>query len=71
MAGLLLARRTIVNRERLRADLRVQQLETDNLRELDTLKSRFFANLSHEFRTPLALISGIVQKRTTQLPLSE
>ena len=64
MAGLLLARRALVNRERLRADLRVQHAEADSLRELDGMKSRFFANLSHEFRTPLALISGIVQKRT-------
>lgn len=60
--GLVMARRIIINRERLRANLRVQQVESDKLRELDTLKSRFFANLSHEFRTPLALISGIVQK---------
>lgn len=42
-------------RQRLRDEKR-QRIE-----ELDTLKTKFFANISHEFRTPLTVISGIAE----------
>ncbi|KAA3614186.1 MAG: response regulator [Calditrichaeota bacterium] len=40
-------------------------------KKLDQLKSNFFANITHEFRTPLTLILGPVQNLLEKYPNSE
>ncbi len=60
--GLLAIRRFELNRTKLRNELKLREFEVRKKTELEELKSRFFANLSHEFRTPLMLIKGPVEQ---------
>jgi signal transduction histidine kinase/ligand-binding sensor domain-containing protein/DNA-binding response OmpR family regulator len=58
-AGLILGlRRYEMNRIHLRHRAEREHAHAERLRELDHARSRFFANVSHEFRTPLTLTLG-------------
>ncbi|MBX2893173.1 MAG: response regulator [Saprospiraceae bacterium] len=44
--------------ERIEQDKRTIEKQAEELRQLDKVKSNFFANVSHELRTPLTLMLG-------------
>lgn len=46
------------SRTKLKHDLQLEHIETERAKKINTSKLEFFTNISHEFRTPLALILG-------------
>lgn len=46
--------------------LKMKDRQTQTLKEIDDFKTQLFTNISHEFRTPLTLISGPIDRVISQ-----
>ncbi len=57
--------RLIVAREQYKHQILMEKLKAEKIAEFDRIKSRFFTNISHEFRTPLSLIIDPLRKLLT------
>jgi signal transduction histidine kinase/ligand-binding sensor domain-containing protein/DNA-binding response OmpR family regulator len=61
-ALLLLVRRITLDRIHMRYEVQHQRREAERAHALEQLKTKFFTNISHEFRTPLSLIISPLDK---------
>ena len=52
--------KVIKNRIKLRNDLRIAQIEKEKSEELTQTKLRYFTNISHDFLTPLTIMSCLI-----------
>jgi signal transduction histidine kinase/AraC-like DNA-binding protein len=62
-----LEREVILRTEQLFRDKEVIKEQAVQLQKLDKAKTRFFTNISHEFRTPLTVILGMVEQIRKQV----
>lgn len=56
------ARKAALTRIKLMNDLKLERLAKEKENEINQIKLKFFTNLSHEFKTPLTLILGPLER---------
>lgn len=58
-------------RVKLQHQYQLEQQEAARLKDLNAFKNRLYANITHEFRTPLTVMLGIARHLTSSLPRQE
>lgn len=51
-----------LNQTKIESQLVLEQNEARRVKELDTIKTQLYTNITHEFRTPLTVILGMVKQ---------
>ncbi|MDN3666951.1 two-component regulator propeller domain-containing protein [Algibacter miyuki] len=62
VASIYYFRKQVINRQNLRSQISMEKIHRENEEQLHQMKLQFFTNISHEFRTPLTLIQGPVNR---------
>lgn len=63
---LLLFRQFSLASQKIKNEMELERVKAEKMREIDQSKLRFFTNISHEFRTPLTLMLGPLDKLTAE-----
>ncbi len=59
---LIYIRKQIIRQQKLKKEIEFEKINQENKEHLHQMKLQFFTNISHEFRTPLTLIQGPVNR---------
>ena len=62
VASVYFFRKQVIHRQRLKSEINMAKINRENEQQLHQMKLQFFTNISHEFRTPLTLIQGPVNR---------
>ncbi|MFK5974052.1 MAG: two-component regulator propeller domain-containing protein, partial [Flavobacteriaceae bacterium] len=71
LAGIFLAYYYFRWRWRMKFELRQKEDEANRLKKLNDFQSKLYTDISHEFRTPLTLISGPIDVKLSEGGLSD
>ena len=62
LALLAIYRNYIIEKEKYNTQIKLEKFENEKIKEVHNMKLQFFTNVSHEFKTPLTLILGPLEK---------